>query len=394
MALQTTMNINVDFHDNKYIMFNAKQYDTNSRLIAITCYDQGDIYTLNASKHSAYIKYRKPDGYNVFSFCKINYKGEVIVELTQQMLAVGGICYAELVVINKGDAQVNATTGEIITIDNPPIFSTMAFCVNVYETVVDNSLVESSNSFDALNDLMQRAEADYTEVILTSKSYAKGSTGIREGEDTDNAKYYSEQASISADNAKTSETKAATSESNAKTSEINASTSESNAKTSESNAKASETNASVSESNAKTSETNAKASENNAKTSESNAYDYSIVAQRYAVGGTGTVTNEDTDNAKYYYTQTKGVSDSVSGTLSPKGTVSFEELATVDKFTGYMYVVNESFVTDDTFVEGEGIEYPSGTLVFWTVDGLWSCFDGVNTDVATVDEVRDYLGMR
>jgi hypothetical protein len=79
--------------------------------------------------------------------------------------------------------------------------------------------------------------------------------------------------------------------------------------------------------------------------------------------------------------------------LSPKGTIAFEELATAEKFTGALYIMGESFITDETFAVGEDIEYPAGTLVYYTVDGLWATFEGIRTDVATVEEVKVYLGI-
>ena len=65
-------------------------------------------------------------------------------------------------------------------------------------------------------------------------------------------------------------------------------------------AKVSETNAKESATNAGQSEANALASENAAKTSETNAANSATLAKSWAVGGTGTRTNEDFDNAKYY----------------------------------------------------------------------------------------------
>ena len=65
-------------------------------------------------------------------------------------------------------------------------------------------------------------------------------------------------------------------------------------------AKTSETNAANSATNAEQSEANALASENAAKTSETNAANSATLAKSWAVGGTGTRTNEDFDNAKYY----------------------------------------------------------------------------------------------
>lgn len=519
MALEIIKNIDVDFYNKEYILINAKQYDANSRVISITCYNQGELMKLSDSQHSVYVRYRKADGYPVLNSCRINSRGQVLVELTEQMLAANGICYVDLIVINKGDALVNTDTGEILAVDDSSILSTMAFYVNAYEVSVSNSEIESSYEYEGLNDLMHRAEADYREVMLTSKSWAVGKTGIRDGENTDNSKYYSERSSDSASSSNASALSASNSEKNAEeymsnaleymnttkshmneaqTSEANARTSEINALNSEvttksymettdgymksteeymnttdgymettqgymnttegymnttdgymnkteeymnttdgymdkaeefmnttdgymnttqgymetsqgymdtakshmdnaeaymNNAEASMNNAKTSETNAANSETNAKTSETNASTSENNSFDYSVISQRYAVGGTGTVSDEEIDNAKYYYQQVKGIQDSISGVLSPQGTVSFEELATAEKFTGYMYLVDESFTTDETFVNGEGIQHPAGTLVYYTTNGLWACLDSFGSSAATVDEVVEYLGL-
>ena len=410
MALQTTTNINVDFYNKEYIMINAKQYDSSSRLITITCYENGKLFNLNASKHSAYIKYRKADGNGVLNNCKINYKGEVLVELTEQMLAADGICYVDLTIINKGHALVDVETGNIIAVDDTPILSTMAFCVNVYETVVDNSEIESSYEYDGLNDLLQRAEADYTEVVRLSKSYAVGNAGgIRDGEDTDNAKYYCEQAHISSDNAsvseenaaksesnaKTSETNAKASERNAKTSETNAKTSETKAKTSETNAKTSETNASTSEINARASENNAKTSETNAKTSETNAANSASAAATSENNAKVSETNAKTSeiNAANYCDVVKNVVDGLNSGFIPMGTIAFAELATAEKATGFTYNISDDFVTDESFAEGAGKVYTAGTNVYYTANNYWDCFGGSASPTATVDEVKEYLGI-
>lgn len=331
MALEIVKSISIDFHDNKYIMVNAKQYDDASRYIAVTCYNHGDLFNLSSSKHSAYVRYKKADGRKVLNYCRINYKGEVLVELTEQMLAAGGICYVDLFIINKGSAIVNVDTGNIITIDNTPILSTMAFCVNVYESVIENKDLESSYEYDALNDLMQRAEAEYSEVIQLSRSYAIGNAGdIRENENFDNSKYYSEQARISAQKA---------------------------------------------------------------KQSEDNAYNSSLYSKSYAVGDTGTRENEDKDNALYYLEQVKKVVDGLNSGFIPMGSISFSELATVDKATGFVYNINEDFITDDTFVEGAGKTYSAGTNVYYTLDDMWDCFGGATPPMATVEEVKSYLGI-
>lgn len=428
MSLQTVTNINIDFYDKKHILINAKQYDKNSRFLSVTCYNHGEIYPINSGEHSAYIRYKKSDNNSVFNFCDIDRKGKIIVKLTEQMLASDGICYADLVVVNKGSADVNVETGEIIAIDNASILSTMPIHIDVTGTSVDNSDIESSYEFDGLNTALEKAEAEYTEVILTSKSWAVGDTGIRNDENTNNSKYYANQSFNNASSANTSALNAANSEElseqhmhnaltysqnaqtymdnskiymdnasvsevNAKASEDNAKLSETNSKSSETNAKTSEGNASASEVNAKTSETNASVSEINAKTSETNALDSANKAQSYAVGGTGTRNNEDYDNAYYYYELTKNIVVGLDSGFIPMGTVTFSELSNAEKATGYVYNISDDFVTDDSFREGEGKSYTAGTNVYYTANGYWDCFGGASSPIATVDEVKSYLGI-
>lgn len=426
--LQTTTNISVDFYDKKYILINAKQLDKKSRFLSVTCYNHGEPYHLNEGEHSAYIRYKKADNNSVFNFCEIDRKGNIIVELTEQMLVVDGICCADLVIVNEGGAKVDTQTGEIIGIENASILSTMPLHIDVTEAAIANSDIESSYEFDGLNVALEKAEAEYTEVILTSKSWAVGNTGIRDGENTDNAKYYSKQSSNSASAANTSALNAAESErvageykdtavehsgnaytymtnaknymdnaskseTNAANSESAAATSEGKAKTSETNAKVSETNAANSETNAKVSEANSKTSETNAKASETNALNSANRAQSYAVGGTGTRTDEDYDNAHYYYERVKSIISGLDSGFIPMGTISFSELATVDKLTGYVYNISDDFVTTDDFREGAGRSYTAGTNVYCCYDGMLDCFGGAASPTATVVEVKDYLGI-
>ena len=386
MSLEVIKQLNVDFHDAKYISINAKQYDKFSRFILITCYNNGVIFPINNVNNYVFIRYRKPDDLGVFNSCEITDEGKILVELSEQMLAIVGKSYADLVIVHNesiSDINIDKDTGELIIGDNSSILSTMHFCVNVIETSFDNTEIESSYEYNALNELMIKATADYTYIMNACK--------------------------ISEENAKTSETNAATSEINAKTSETNAKESETNARTSEENAKTSETNAATSETNAKTSEENASVSELNAKESETiaitkatessqfasnsaqsaiesadaaqvsankaiEASDYATLSKSYAVGSTNTRYNEDADNAQYYYSQAKAVSDSIDGSFILRGTIEFSQLESVPKDTGYMYHISDEFVTDDTFKCGAGVSFPAGTNVYYTADGYWDYF--------------------
>lgn len=331
MDLQSVTNINIDFYDKKYILINAKQYDIKSRFLLVTCYDHGEISPINASDHSVYIRYKKPDNNSVFNYCQINSDGKILVELTEQMLSSEGISCVDLVLVKKGHAKLDTETGEIIAIDNSYIISTMVFYIDVSETAINNSDVESSYEYDGLNTLLERAEAEYSEVIRLAKSYSIGNAGgIRVNENIDNAKYYCEQSK----------------------------------------------NYSL-----------------NSKTSEDNSYTNYKMAESYAVGGTGVRENEDITNAKYYCQVVKNVVDGLNSGFIPMGTVSFSQLSTVEKATGFSYNISDDFVTDDRFKEGAGKSYTAGTNVYYTSDGYWDCFGGSASVTASVDEVKSYLGI-
>lgn len=435
MSLQTTINLNVDFYDNKYILINAKQYDSSSRWITITCYNQGSLFNISASEHTAYIRYKKADGNGVLNSCRINHEGKVLVELTEQMLAASGICYVDLIIVNKGSAIVNIDTGEIITIDDSAILSTMAFCVNVYEATVDNSVIESSYEFDTLNGMLQRVEADYTEVIQLSKSYAMGNANnIRENENFDNSKYYSQLSRSYAignadgirenedfDNSKYYQQLASESAEDADISKTNAAESANSAIDSAESANKSAQSASESANNAFESATNAAESENIVR-------DYVTIAENNvnSILDSAQSASNSAAEAHTYYLQVEEITTGLSGAFMPMGTIEYSELATLlendEVKAGYLYNISDNFTTDESFKRGAGIEYAAGSNVYFTSDGYWDVLTGttvtgvkgnneteyrkgnvnitvenigaVSTDnVATVDEVISYLGM-
>lgn len=528
MALESIKNINVDFYDNRYILINTKQYDGNSRYITITCYDQGKIFNLSPARHTAYVRYRKSDGHTIFNFCTITPRGQVEVELTEQMLSSSGVCDVDLVIIHKGNAVVNIDTGEIITVDNSAIISTMVFRIYVYESAVDNSLIESSSEYNGLNDLLTRAEANYQQVInasetwaLNSQSWAIGGTGVegrkntentdnakyysklsrsyaigdaddvRSNEDVDNSKYYSEQSSDSADKSESyavggtgTRTGEDTNNSQyysqmsksyamggtgievrtdedinnaeyysrlAKSYTMGSFDGNTNTRDDESteNAKSyMETTKSYMEITddymdkteeymntvdgyMDTTEEYMNATNdymgtakgymestdgymettksymdtvnecmnttegymNDTKVSETNALNSANFAKSYTVGGTGTRNGEDTDNAQYYYDLIKNIINGIETGFIPMGTITFNELANVEKATGYVYNISTDFVTDETFHEGAGKSYTAGTNVYICADGMVDCFGGASSPTATLSEVKEYLGI-
>jgi hypothetical protein len=53
----------------------------------------------------------------------------------------------------------------------------------------------------------------------------------------------------------------------------------------------------------------------------------------------------------------------------------------------------KDFMTDESFAEGSGKSYTAGTNVYYTANGEWDCFGGTSSPVATVEEIKDYLGI-
>ena len=95
------------------------------------------------------------------------------------------------------------------------------------------------------------------------------------------------------------------------------------------------------------------------------------------MGGTGSREGEDSDNAKYYYEQSKDVSEGLKGGLQPHGTVAFADLpALSDVNSGWMYNISDEFTTTDEFKEGAGNVIPTGANIYKTSDDKWDVLAG------------------
>jgi len=233
----------------------------------------------------------------------------------------------------EDDAQALITSAQTIVSDAQTYAGEAATSANSASTAASTATAQAAIATQAANTAAGYAQ-NVDNFAKTAKSWAVGGTGTRQGEDTDNSKYYADSAHTSEINAAASETAAATSEANAAISETNAAASESNAAASESNAASSETNAAASESNAATSASNAASSESNAATSETNA-----AASATAAGASeddseawawGKIDGVDVppshpayhNNAKYYADQASGGVSGVSSFNARTGNVT------------------------------------------------------------------------
>lgn len=241
----------------------------------------------------------------------------------------------------------------------------------MFECVVDtrsNSLQQSKVIWNDVIDTLDKFEklVDESEEIVTDV--------------TTHAKV-AESASESAENAADTAEKSAIA---AELAASNASISESNAKTAADEAKNSEkitlesanetvqlaNSAAASALTASTKASEAEASATMSVEKATEASNYAVEAESYAHGSTGKRENEDADNSKYYYEQTKKISQGING-IMPMGTITFEELPTSDIANNAMYNISNSFTSDERFNDGGGVFYGPGNNVIWTAEGKW-----------------------
>lgn len=206
------------------------------------------------------------------------------------------------------------------------------------------------------------SESNAAASATKAQSYATGGTNSRTGEDTDNAKYYSQQSAQS-------QSAAATSADTANTKAEEAAASAATAKISADNAAGSANLANEKANSAANSATIAVSNSNAAQQYASNAAASADTAQNYAVA--------DTDSAKYYYEQARRISESFSGALRPMGTVAFANLPALSEADGgSMYNISDQFTTTAEFKEGAGNTIPAGANVYKTEDGKWDVLAG------------------
>lgn len=131
------LEIAVDFINPSYNISRAKHLD-NARYIVCTLTENGIPRNVK-SNEVVRIRLQKPDKQPVYNDCDILEDGRVFITLTEQILAVEGnaICDIQL---------TNEETGVI--------YSTKNFIINIDKTAVQNSVIESSYEFDALNNLI------------------------------------------------------------------------------------------------------------------------------------------------------------------------------------------------------------------------------------------------
>lgn len=251
--LQRPVKISLDFYNNNLITINAKRLDTLSRYVNICCTDHGKKVVLDKNTITAFVRYKKPDNVYCYNDVEILDDGTLLLELTQQMLAVNGKSFVDIVLISDASIKIE-NLYEINTIYDldASVLSTMTFEINTLPTPTDDAEIESVYEYDALLNCLSRAI--YTEKHLKA---------------LDNTLNSNEKARDDAE--KLRQTNTATAIKNCETATVNANTATSKANTATNNANTAASNANAATQNAISATNNANEATEKANTATANA---------------------------------------------------------------------------------------------------------------------------
>lgn len=267
----------------------------------------------------------------------VDEKVDDALEVADKIIEIGGsvdkiqqqIEQSKQDALDAADAANNAKQTALEMVEHiGEVDSTASASADAAKESEINAKASEANALNSANEASIKASEasnsanEATDQATLSKSYAVGGTGIRDGEDVDNSKYYSEQASTSASTATTK----------AEESLVNA---------------------------------------NSAQTSAMTANEQATLATSYAVGGTDSRDGEDTDNSKYYAEQAKNSAQDIEDVLTQAERYAKEAKDAADKADS---VTKVDIATDTTpgLVKGGGNVHieEDGTITVTGTEGL------------------------
>ena len=320
--LKTIEPISLDFYNNNIKTINAKQLDTNSRYVKISCTEHGKRVVLNPQTMNAYLTSKKPDGFYVIHKCEILDDGTLLVDFLQQMLAVAGKSKVDILIVSGAISDDVLVDGMIITDDGKgnvttnfnlddfvqsiynsgaTVLSTMSFYLNVLPSNIKEANIESSYEFSALvNGLEQMNTVEIHMKALDELLTENEEIRLSNETERQNA----EVARVNAENLREENVQAVIDRCNVAVSDANTATSNANNAT---------TKANQATQNANTATQNANTATSNANNAAKNANDAAALCES-VVDGSGVVLK--TDVANNLTTETEGkVLDALQGKL-------------------------------------------------------------------------------
>lgn len=168
-------------------IINVSQYDVG-RTFKFLLFD-GDLAYAIPSGAVVRVEGIKKDKTGFSYECE--YSGnEVTVEVTRQMTVFSGEVKSELRIVYN---EVN--------------IGTLNFILKVEDSPINDETEISETEIPAIIEIATQQMNKAIEMATLAESYARGGTGERSGEDSDNSMYYANQAALSAENADDSATK-------------------------------------------------------------------------------------------------------------------------------------------------------------------------------------------
>lgn len=250
----------IDLYNREYVVFHANQFDHETRTITLIPKNESQLVSLR--NYIPRLLYYKPDGHACFYDLSYNEDDSITILLTEQMLSVSGDCLGQLYLSDP-------STGEVIT--------STTFVIKVAKRNNADKIIESSDEFDALNQMVTRVEnvvdkADTLDEMITTSEQIL------------------EKTQTAYDNA------------------VNAiNTAESINSTAEESARL------------------AKESEENAADSQKEANRHALMSESYFHGGTGIREGEDEENVLSFYEKIQSIADSNIATEAKAGLVKASE---------------------------------------------------------------------
>lgn len=175
----------LDFYNSSYNVIQSKQLDS-CRYIICHFTENGIERTLKENEIPR-IRLLKPDNTYVYNECEILEDKSVLIHLTEQMLASTGKA--------RADIQISSPDG---------IYSTKIFYLNIEKTAYPNDAIETSNEFDALNDLLQRENERY-QIVLNLEKELNENEKVRQS--NENTRKQNETSRITSENSRISSEK-------------------------------------------------------------------------------------------------------------------------------------------------------------------------------------------
>lgn len=168
MAQIKPLDIYLDFFSKDIVSIPCTQYDKDARTLIIHLLDKGKTFNLDSTRHVLLFKMTKKDNTKIFNEAVINSDGTATYVITEQSCIYAGVYDIQFMLIDISDET---------------IIHTMPAKLSITQTVADNVQIESSNEFNALNNLftdLQSKLYNHYFVLTEDKDIANGVPSLDE----------------------------------------------------------------------------------------------------------------------------------------------------------------------------------------------------------------------